>query len=162
MNQLPQPSRQPYEQCIWKKISGAGIVLWGQSCDFGDKSVRLNFDPKVPGIVLQDGTSTATVIQVFELPNKKIEDLLSTLNIDTKCVFNQIESDRTDVTKFTLVPTNTELRTDEPTVSTCNGYGMGNSGVHYFEIHSSNPSKALFIDAGQESPLFDEQTIRVK
>ena len=51
---------------------------------------------------------------------------------------------------------------NEPINSTCAGYGMGNDGVQYFEVYTTNPNKVLFINAGQEPPMFDENTIIIK
>jgi hypothetical protein len=51
---------------------------------------------------------------------------------------------------------------EEPVPSTCTIWGSGNSGIRYFEIHDTNKKVALFIEVGQEAPLFDEQTIVVK
>ena len=47
----------------------------------------------------------------------------------------------------------------EPGPAPCNGWGVGNSGQRYFEIHNSNPDKAIFIEIGQDAPLFDENSI---
>lgn len=47
----------------------------------------------------------------------------------------------------------------EPVPAPCNGWGVGNSGKRYFEIHDSNPDKAIFIEIGQDAPLFDENSI---
>lgn len=47
----------------------------------------------------------------------------------------------------------------EPVPAPCNGWGVGNSGQRYFEIHNSNPDKAIFIEIGQDAPLFDENSI---
>ena len=47
----------------------------------------------------------------------------------------------------------------EPVPVTCNGWGVGNSGNRYFEVHDSRPDKALFVEIGQDAPLFDENSI---
>jgi hypothetical protein len=84
------------------------------------------------------------------------------------CAFEKIESSRARVDRYELRPTGKALReykekaAIEPITTTCGSWGMGNSGVRYFEIHQSNPKKALFIEIGQEAPLFDENTIIVK
>lgn len=51
------------------------------------------------------------------------------------------------------------LSTLEPIPSTCNGWGIGNSGIHYFEIYDICPNKVLFVKIGQDAPLFDEESI---
>ncbi len=173
------PSREPYEGCVWKKTTGAGLEFWGQSCDYGEKKLEVNVSETLPGVFLEDVTSGSPVavqelIRVFELPKGVIEDVLPVLaddmnwNTSDLCAFTKQDSHKTGISKYTLMPTGAALAKfeadgkNEPILDTCAGYGMGNSGVHYFEIHDSNPNKALFIQAGQEAPLFDENTIIVK
>lgn len=38
---------------------------------------------------------------------------------------------------------------------------MGNSGMRYFEIFSDKPNKAVFVEIGQETPMFDEKSIQL-
>ncbi len=173
------PLREAYADCVWEKVEGAGLELWGQSCDFGDTKLEVNASETLPGMFLEDISSGSPVaiqqlIQVFNLPNQKIEDVLPELakfkdwsNSDS-CAFTQTDTSRKDVTRYTLMPTGAALKQyeatakNEPINSTCAGFGMGNSGIQYFEIYASNPNKALFINVGQEAPLFDENTIVVK
>ena len=49
----------------------------------------------------------------------------------------------------------------EPVPSTCNGWGTGNSGMRYFEIYDNAPDKAVFVEIGQDAPLFDENSIEL-
>jgi hypothetical protein len=88
---------------------------------------------------------------------------------EEQCQFTEDQANSTDtVTRYILKPTGPALEKfetlarEEPIVSTCGGYGMGNSGVRRFEIHASNPERALFLELGQEAPLFDEETIVVR
>lgn len=81
------------------------------------------------------------------------------------CAFEEGKSNRKGVKRYSLVPTGDyakkiqELSSQEPIPTTCNGWGMGNSGIRYFEIHDSHPDKAIFLEIGQDAPLFDEQSI---
>lgn len=52
-----------------------------------------------------------------------------------------------------------QVMKEEPVPSTCNGWGVGNSGMRYFEVHDSHPDKAIFVEIGQDAPLFDENSI---
>ncbi len=174
-----KPSREAYPDCKWEKVVGAGLELWGQSCDYVDKKLKVNTSETLPGVFLEDVTNGSPfaieqLIQVFELKDKSIGSVIPLLSdnedwkVSDKCAFTKVDNSRTDVTRYTLMPTGDALKKfesdgkNEPINSTCAGYGMGNSGVQYFEIYSSNPSKALFINVGQELPMFDENTILVR
>ena len=53
------------------------------------------------------------------------------------------------------------MKKQEPVPSTCNGWGTGNSGMRYFEIYDNVPDKAVFMEIGQDAPLFDENSIEL-
>lgn len=49
-----------------------------------------------------------------------------------------------------------------PVPSTCSGWGIGNSGMRYFETFAKSPGRILFVNIGQEQPLFDEASIKLQ
>lgn len=170
-----KPSRTPYAGYEWEKVSGAGIEFWAQRSD----SIQVGISETLPGAFvekIENGKPVALelVIQVFDLKNKKIEDVFDYLtgyyswDENEKCSFTKIETDRADVDRYILMPSGEALRNyekqsqSEPVLSTCGGWGLGNSGARYFEIHHNNPGKALFIELGQEEPLFEPESIIVK
>lgn len=163
------PSRKAYEGFEWKELLGAGLKLWYQAND----DIRLIADSSLPGIVVvRNGDSSPhKVIQIFNLPNKSIYDVIDVLKKsngwdDTQtCRFKEVESGRNGIRKFFMVPDGdyakkieSEMKTS-PIPATCNGWGVGNSGTRYFELHDTNPEKAIFIEIGQDAPLFDETSI---
>lgn len=173
------PLREAYDGCTWERTKGAGLELWGQSCDFSDQKLRIAASETLPGIFLENITNESPIasemlIRVFPITSGVIDEVLSILSLEENwreaegCRFTMDDSTRGDVTRYILQPTGdalqafTDLAAQEPIVSTCAGYGLGNSGIRYFEIHDSNPEKALFIEIGQEAPLFDEETIQVQ
>lgn len=164
-----QPSRAPFEGFEWGEIKGAGLHLLAQHND----NIRLIADPSLPGIVMvrNGDTQPKMVIRVFDLPNKDINDVITQLSQDKgwdksqTCRMEEVESNRQGVHRYKMTPdgkyaeqTN-KLMQSEPVPATCNGWGMGNSGTRYFEIHESHPNKAIFLEIGQEAPLFDETNI---
>lgn len=170
-----KPARQAEEGFIWEKVSGAGLEFWAQRSD----SIQVGTSETLPGAFIEwirDGHPVATrlVMQVFELKNGKIEDVIEQLKVYNdwneadSCQFQPIESNRPGVERYVLMPTGKaleefkELGTREPICTTCGSWGMGNSGTRYFEIHANSPHKALFVEIGQEAPLFDEQSIMIK
>lgn len=169
------PSREPYQGLKWEKVAGAGIEFWAQK----NEELQVGISETLPGAFIEkieNGQPVAIglAIQVFDLKNSKIEDVLEYLkdfedwDEEELCAFEKIESTREGIDRYELRPTGKALQeyrkkaSNEPITSTCGGWGMGNSGIRYFEIHQSNPKKALFIEIGQEAPLFDENTIIVR
>ncbi len=77
----------------------------------------------------------------------------------------EVASGRRGVRRFELRPAGAcaeEFRrrsAGEPVPATCSGWGVGNSGMRYFELHANAPGRALFVEIGQDAPLFDEQSI---
>ena len=82
-----------------------------------------------------------------------------------ECEFKEVESGRVGVTRYVLQLTgrSAELLAErgkrEPVPYTCGGWGVGNSGMRYFEVFSSHPDKAVFVEIGQDAPLIDEKSI---
>nr|WP_287937478.1 hypothetical protein [Algoriphagus sp.] len=169
------PSRNPHFGFEWEKVSGAGIEFWAQK----NEEYQVAISETLPGAMVEmlvDGEHVAIglAIQVFRLKNQKIEDVLEFLQEDEvwdeteQCVFMQVESNREGVERYVLQPSGSAMEayqlraSQEPINFVCGIWGMANSGIRYFEIHKSNPSVALFLEIGQEAPLFDEQTIIVK
>lgn len=164
-----EPTRKAYDGFVWKQLSGAGLTLWVQE----NENIRLIADPSLPGIsMVRKGDKTPhRLIQVFNLPNKDINDVIRTLETSSNwdkaqtCKFEEIKSMKKGVRKFIMVPDGdyatiiNEKMQSEPVPAPCNGWGVGNSGKRYFEIHDSNPDKAIFIEIGQDAPLFDENSI---
>lgn len=164
-----QPSRKPYEGFVWRKLSGAGLTLWAQENAY----IRLIADSSLPGIVMvREGDSTPhPLIRIFDLPDNDINDIIETLSESENwdkwqtCQFEELKSGRKDIRRFVLRPSGdyaakveAEVKT-APVPATCNGWGIGNSGMRYFEIHASHPDKAVFVEIGQDAPLFDENSI---
>jgi hypothetical protein len=53
-------------------------------------------------------------------------------------------------------------RTQSPGVVACGVYGQAD-GIEYFEYHpNETKAKFVFVRAGQDQPLFDQNTLRLK
>lgn len=164
-----KPSRKAYEGFVWKKLSGAGLSLWAQEND----EIRLMADPSLPGIVMvrNGDLEPQMLIRIFSLPNKNINDVIEILektdNWDNNQTgkFKEVKSGREGVRRFVMIPDGKYaseielLMKSEPVPAPCNGWGVGNSGSRYFEIYDSHPDKAIFVEIGQDAPLFDENSI---
>lgn len=167
-----KPSREPFEGFTWGEVAGAGLRFWAQS----NLSIRVITNDSIPGAQIEwaneKGEKThRTVIQVFSLANGKIEDvfcaLKKTSNWDSTvtCAFREISTTRKGVKRYVLELSGQsaeafeERSRQEPVPVTCGGWGIGNSGARYFEIYANKPDKAVFVEIGQEAPLYDELSI---
>ena len=165
------PERPAYEGFQWHRTEGAGLRFWAQN----SAEVRLMADPELPGaVIVRNGDNAPRrVMQLFRLENKTIDDVIGQLREQTGWNdketgrFQEIESDRPNVKRYVLVPTGEYGQSiqaqmqHEPVPCTCSGWGIGNSGMRYFEIHDTHPDIALFLEIGQEAPLFDERSVEI-
>lgn len=163
--------RKAYDGFTWTTLSANGIKLRAQS----NQEIRLMIDSSIPGVVMvrNGDTSPRMLIRIFDLPNKDINDVISCLskseNWDESQTgkFKEVKSGRKGVKRFILVPDgnyaseiDNQMKT-EPVPAPCNGWGVGNSGMRYFEIYDNKPDKAVFMEIGQDAPLFDENSIEL-
>ena len=169
--------REPYPGFIWKDFSGAGLTLKVQE----NSSIKFTSDSDT--IYIKKYTDNkqpilSPVIRVYTIENNDINSLLSTLtpnnelNITSSwyklnnCEFIKIKQDNNALQKYILTPKGDakiemdNLSTKEPIPYTCGGYGVGNSGARYFVTFNDFPEKAIFVEIGQDMPLFDENSIK--
>lgn len=165
-----QPSHEAYPGFSWETVSGAGLQCWAQR----GGGIRVVPDGRSSALCIVYETRPGTpkpLLQVFTLRDGRMESLLEQLaqtpgwDPAQTCTFAAAQGNRPGVTRYNLVPTGTYADsvkarcTREPVPSTCNGWGMGNSGTRYFEVHAQHPDKAVFVEIGQDQPLFDERSI---
>lgn len=163
--------RTAHDGFEWRELKGAGMRLMVQK----NEKIRLMADPQLPGIVMvRDGdTKPHRLIQVFEIKGNDINEVIDVIEKDggwdksQPGIFKQVESGREGVSRYVMIPdgeyateTNRQMKS-EPVASTCNGWGVGNSGYRYFEMYDSNPGKVVFVEIGQDAPLFDESSIEL-
>lgn len=167
------PTQKAHEGFQWEVVSGAGLKFWAQY----NPNIHVITDDILQEAIVENKDSLyhskRTVIKIFPLENGKIEDVLNLLaakpgwDHSQTCKFQKQTCGkiRQGVTRYVLVPDGDYARqyerqsAQEPIPSTCNGWGVGNSGMRYFEIHDNQPDKALFIEIGQDMPLFDPESI---
>lgn len=167
-----QPTQKARQGFKWEIVSGAGLQFWAQR----DSQTCVVTDGLLEGAVIKHtGRSRSDgrpVIKIFHIEDGDIDDVLDQLeespgwNSEETCKFKEVDCDRKGVTRYVLVPTGdyadrfeAAMEAKEAIPSTCNGWGAGNSGRRYFEIHDSHPDKAIFMEIGQEQPLFDPESI---
>lgn len=175
-----KPSREAKRGFKWEEIQGAGIRLWSQYND----TIRIVTDASLPGARIMRTVSKGKndlsdgVIRVLPLDGGNIESLMPVIRKEPcspsaspwkekeTCAFKEIDSKREGVRRYILVPTDKyaseiarrEKKMEIPAI--CGGWGVGNKGMRYFEVFDSCPDCALFVEAGEGTPLFDEMSIQ--
>ena len=166
-----KPSAEAQKGFRWEIVSGAGLKFWAQR----DSHTCVVTDALLQGAVVEHRDSTRhsrrQVIKVFPLKDEDIDNVLDLLretpgwDESQTCKFKKEDCDRKGVTRYVLVPKGDYADKieaqgkNEAIPSTCNGWGVGNSGTRYFEIYDNHPDKAVFVEIGQETPLFDPESI---
>ena len=168
---INNPDREPYPGFHWKNFQGAGLSLKVQEND------QIKFSSNSDNIFIQskDGL-THPVIKVYNIENNNINSLLHSLKpipeLETNnnwfniqnCEFTNVKQHNNSKI-FILSPKGQakidmeKLSPKEPIPYTCGGYGVGNSGARYFITFDRLPNKAVFVEIGQDAPLFDEYSI---
>lgn len=165
-----KPSRAAENGFKWEVVEGAGLKFWAQENGY----IRIVPNDSLPGAEIEWNDSVKvyrSVIRIFPIHDARIDGVLPLLKKMPgwedyfTCRFEKVRARRQGVNRYVLIPTGkyaeemNVLGETEPIPSTCNGWGIGNSGIRYFEIHDNCPDKALFIEIGQDAPLFDEESI---
>lgn len=169
-----------YEGFHWEKIQGAGLRITAQCND----QIRIVTDASLPGARIErtvqgEKQLSEAIIRIFSLPGSDISSLLPQLKDTPRsggaepwdetatCAFVETESHRSGVKRYELRLTGEAAQAmqkrgqHEPIPSTCGGWGTGNSGMRYFEVFDRHPDQAVFVEIGQDVPLFDPASIQL-
>lgn len=177
----PKPSRKPLKGCKWEKHTdaAAGLEVWAQRCDFGFRKIDFLLERNALLIRYSDGGKPDPVVEVFDLKDgEAVEEGLQRL-------FSERTS-RFLVSRCRLVPyagvkppAGSKWFTFEPEPAyaaelrkkqdpnevpppPCGDWGSATDGIQYWEAQpASRAKKVLFVRVGQETPLFDERTLRL-
>ena len=179
------PSRPAEQGCVWEKFSDANLHLhaWVQRCDFGARKIDFLASGHSLAIRYSDGGDTPDpVIDVLDLlpgetPEHGIQRLFAARTdkkLAARCVLAPYRdaSMKTPngVRRFTFVPNKAygkelaaQAKPDEVPDPPCGDWGDAPDGIQYFEAQpASGVAKVLFVRIGQDTPLFDEATLRLK
>jgi hypothetical protein len=175
------PSRPAVKGCVWEKISDAtlGLGAWVERCDFGFRKIDFIVQGRSLAIRYSDGGAPDPLVDVFDLlPGESAEAGVRRIftartgrDLARRCVPKRSEgmAPRKGTQRFTFVPGDAYRKeldrrphSDEVGEPPCGLWGDAPDGVQYFEVQpSSGAHKILFVRVGQETPLFDEQTLRL-
>jgi hypothetical protein len=178
-----KPSRAAEKGCQWEKSSDAslGLDAWVQRCDYGGR--RIDFTVVKNSLVQRwsDGGESEAVVDVFdlksgELPESGIRRLFAGRTADKKlvahCVLKPYRGEgRTpaDVKRYTFLPDPMfakELKAKEVPGDIpdppCGEWGDAPDGIQYWEAQPANSkTRVMMVRPGQDTPLFDEATLRL-
>jgi ADP-ribose pyrophosphatase YjhB (NUDIX family) len=177
------PSRPPEKGCAWERLSDAkaGLEAWVQRCDFGFRKIDFLFSKGALSIRYSDGGDVDPLVDVFSLgPGETPEAGARRLfrektdrALAARCLLVPYRDEFTKapagVDRYTFVPDRAyeaELKAkgepegvpDPP----CGDWGESPDGIGYWEAQPArNPHKILFVQVGQDTPLFDERTLKL-
>jgi hypothetical protein len=182
------PSRPAEKGCKWEKFSDArlGLDAWVQRCDFGKR--KIDFVAVGSSLAQRYSDSSGApelVVAVLDLlpaetPEHGIQRLFvarTDKKLVARCVLTPfhdagglVGKPPAGVNRYTFVP-NSALRkqlkakanpNDVPEPG-CGAWGDDPDGIQYFEAQpASGVAKVLFVRVGQDKPLFDEATLRLR
>lgn len=176
-----KPSRKPLKGCKWEKLTdaAAGLEVWAQRCDFGFRKIDFLFERNALLIRYSDGGKPDPVVEVLDLKDGEA----------VEAGIQRLFSERTSrflVSRCRLVPyagkppAGSKWFTFEPEPAyaaelrkkqdpneipppPCGDWGSATDGVQYWEAQpASGARKVLFVRVGQETPLYDERTLRLR
>jgi hypothetical protein len=177
------PSRPAEKGCAWESLSdpGVGLAAWVQRCDFGFRKIDFRFSKNALAIHYSDGGETDPLVEVFSLEPgetpeagaKRIFREKTEKSLAARCVLvpfhDEFIKTPSGVARYTIVPDKAyaaeiaakgepEGVPDPP----CGDWGESADGIGYWEAQPGrNPRKLLFVIVGQDTPLYDEQTLRL-
>jgi hypothetical protein len=176
-----KPSRPAFEGCTWRKLSDPafGLEAWVQHCTYS-KNRTIDFVVQDHALVMRDSDSRTPlpVIRMFDLqPGETAEQGLrrifaaqSDKKIAKRCVLVPYKpaAKRAGVKRYDFVPDKAyqkqldAVKEDGVPDPPCGDLGTQPDSVQYFEVQPASGSrKVMLIDAGQDTPLFDEETLRL-
>ncbi|ESZ03106.1 hypothetical protein X736_27520 [Mesorhizobium sp. L2C089B000] len=173
------PSRPPIDKCVWEKLADktVGLAAWVQRCDFGFRQIHFEFVGNALAIKYSDGGAPDPLVEVFDIKSGETAEpaVLRLLldktdkSVSARCVLVPYTEGTVPagVKRYTFRPDAAyakelkALANDEVPEPPCGDWGEMPDGIQYFESPAGEGRRVLFVRAGQDEPLFDDQTLRV-
>ena len=184
----PTASRKAEKGCSWFTIQSIDpkFSVLAQDCDYGFRKITHSFEGRALIQNYSDQPESSEPNKVIRLFGKLTADspkaALTRLFIDNlepyekdHCIAVQATSKQiagihlTDPSKTIWVITpdkeyaakiKGETAEGDMPENSCGYYGLPVDSVAYFEFHSKNPGMFAWVVIGQDTPLFDEQSLK--
>lgn len=169
----PAPGwRTEAEGCSWSWREGGEIALWAETCDIDGRIWQVLWDDaRAAFVTRRDDADMGIAVQVFSLPGGEITALSDTLvaagNLEPEaaCTWRAVALRPAPRSRAFHV-----LTPDDPAAlaaadsgeipePVCGPYGASTHGVRYFMTDLRWAGRAIFVEEGQERPLFDPSSI---
>ena len=179
------PSRAAEKGCAWEKFSDAklGLDAWVQRCTFGKRKIDfVSVNHSLAQRYSDSSGAPELVIAVLDLlpaetPEQGIQRLFAVRTnkkLAPQCVLTPYRGEGkipAGVNRYTFLP-NAALKkalkakaapSDVPEPA-CGAWGDDPDGIQYFESQPASATlhKVLFVRVGQDTPLFDDATLRLR
>jgi hypothetical protein len=176
----PKPSRSAVKDCVWQRFSNPqlGLEAWVQHCDFGARKIDFRVQNQALFVHYSDGNFEQPVIHVFDLkPGETVEAGIHRIwaqhtdaRVAARCVIERYTEGKTPsgVVRYTFVPDKAYQKQldarheDGVPDPPCGDWGTAPDGIQYFEAQpASGARRFLFVECGQDEPLFDDATLHL-
>ncbi len=173
-----EPSRPAIDGCAWERLADAkvGLSAWVQRCDFDGRKFELKFQDNSVVLTSTDFPEANPVITVLDLGDgetaeqglRRIYEEHTDAAVAARCVAAPytLTTAPKGIERFGFVPDATyqaeldKVITDGIPDPACGEWGDQPDGIAYFEIQpESKARKILYVQVGQDEPLFDEDTL---
>lgn len=171
----PQPGWQTAENaCHWHWVEGGGLGLWAEACQLSTGHWRVSWSEAERAFVMEHGTQTLeVVVQAWSISpdDSGMSSLLETLvqaghlKPDHDCRWTRTPHRSPPGTAQIFVLQSATPNALAPTLkgevpeALCGPYGQSTHGVRYFIVDRRWPDRAIFVNEGQERPMFDPESI---
>lgn len=159
--------------CSWDWREGGGIGLWVESCDFNGSTWQVVWDEgRAAFVTRNDDSDMGIAVQAFALPTGAgisafSEMLVATGDLaqDAACTWQAMDLRPAPRTMkfFVLAPTDPAALAPAPSGDipepVCGPYGASTHGKRYFITDLRWPERAIFVEEGQERPLFAPMSV---
>ena len=160
-------------QCSWRWLEAGGLGLWAEACNLSTGKWRIGWDRSRNAFVeLHNGRPTRIVVQSWKIGPEGIAALTNKLvtaghllpTADCRWQSLPLGPAPRTMTFYILGPADPKALA--PTGSgdipepVCGPYGASTHGVRYFMADIRWSDRAVFIDEGQERPMFAPTSIK--
>ena len=158
--------------CRWERVAGGGLEVRAQACDLATGRWRVVWEPQRQGFELRvDEQVRELVVQPWSLPpgggpGSIVALLKAAGHLPAASDCQLVPATRRPLprlaTTFILAPAEpvpAVTPSGDIPEPPCGPYGASTHGVRYFVVDLRRPDRLIFVDEGQDQPMFDPSSI---